>query len=378
MKYFILLTLIFSANILKSQKNTDYYSLINNAEINLIEGDMNTSLNLYLKALNKYEYPFIKDIVAATCVATYTKDTAVFYELLEKCLLRGLSKSELSYFDNKKKDDKRVKYFIKNYEYYRNKYVESIDKNRRMTLGHIDIRNQVNIGIGLKKYGKSHKEFCFHLDSCNQVLSDSLQNYIKLKNFPTEKQVGIGSPFCIVVSDDSLSVESDECTYEYLPYADYLRIKENDTVYFYYSYKQTFISNLRFRPIYSFLWHIDVKKPKIDSTLQSALISLRLDPYYYAACAERSNLIIDYAMAMESRVLASINFKRRKLLKLSKKKILLINEARDKIGIRSLENEVALFNKILILENLNQKKYDGRKRRGKNLFFKSLFLSNVP
>ena len=73
----------------------------------------------------------------------------------------------------------------------------------------------------------------------------------------------------------------------------------------------------------------------------------------------------------------NIKCKRRKLKSVNEELKKEINQRRAKLGIRSIEKEVDLFNKIVEIENLKVRKHDGLKRTG-NLFLSSLFIQMMP
>lgn len=155
-----------------------------------------------------------------------------------------------------------------------------------------------------------------------------------------------------------------------------VKIRKDDSIYFTYSYsKNTSLISGITRRSQSLLWHLKIKDfPILDSILLDAIRNNKLSPEFYAACLERHG--IDYALGMGSGINWEYKFDLKKIINDSRSKQ--INKLRTEIGIRTLEEDLALFKAIQQLENLKYHHYFKRKTKGSSLFFNSLFTSKVP
>jgi len=88
--------LILTVMSLFAQK-TEYYKLLRKAEQKIIDQQLDSTLYYYDKAFTKYDYPFARDLYAATCISLHTDNTATLYKYVELLLKKGISLDDLDF-----------------------------------------------------------------------------------------------------------------------------------------------------------------------------------------------------------------------------------------------------------------------------------------
>lgn len=372
MKLFIIITflLTFSLNSLCGQN--DYYRFIRSAEQKIISNELDSALFYYNHAFEKYSYPFVKDVLAAACVCVHTQDTVTLYRYLEFLLSKGMVKREFDYFIDKRPKDTRLQSLHLNFDIYNKIYLKSFDYSLNKKFRDLDKDDQIGI-IYRKQKIKDKKSKIEDRKKQYEVSVNHFIGLVKKYGFPSERMLGLGSPISLLWSNDkktkfySLTEKINEPD---------LRIKRKDSVYFCYTHsKYPSISRLLNRRGNSLLWHTPIDRfPELDSLLLSAIEALELYPQFYAACRERRG--DDYGLAMGSKVNWKYNFDIRKIA--NSPEAIEINKNRARLGIRSLDFDVKLFDAISKLDQLKYKHFFRTKTKGRSLFFMSLFTLKMP
>ena len=347
--------------------NTNYYKLIRNAEQKIVDKQLDSSIYYYKEAFIKYNYPFVKDLLAASCIAIHTNDTTTLYTFLELLLNKGMSEKELEYFVKKKPNDKRILAFKTNFDNYNNYYLSTIDYQLNKKFRDIDKNNQ----IWLQSKNKA--------DSICQLytytkLTKQFIDLVKQNGYPTERRVGLGSLSTIMYSNEEHPHSKNNWLLDSINLP-FLKSKRLTKSFFKYSHKNTTICFLMSRRGNAYLWHVDLRKaPELDSILLKGIQNCEVYPTFYAARRERSG--DDYGLVFMSAANMKYNYNLKKIIKstIAEK----INSNRANIGIRSLEQDLALFNAIAILENLKYKDFFRPRIKCSNLLYSALFTSALP
>jgi hypothetical protein len=375
LKVLILTVLFFN---LDSSAQNKYFLEIRTAEKYIVQGNLEESVKIYKKAFENYNYPFIRDVLAATGVAQHLKDKKQFYIWLEYLLNNGLSESEFEYFENKYPNDSLLKTFKSNLKTFEQNYLKNINYEIAKKYVELDKNDQIRLLLPASKFN-SEPAAKYQID--NLSLINKYIDLVHKYGFPTDKTCGMGSHISTIFTDEGLPSYIDKnYIVEHIKVPD-VREKINDSVYFTYSFiKRREINKLNTRRGNSLLWHQDIKNfPKLDSLLLKGIDSLKIYPSMYAACLERYN--VDYLLGMGGtksiwryRMNADIS----QINKLTLKEKNEINERREKIGLRTIEEEYALHVAIIKLEKLNKKDFEKLKRRNFNIIYYSFFNTLIP
>ncbi len=361
------LLILLTMSQVNAHQNERYCKLLRKAEKCIIEAKLDSSLCYYTEAFETYNYPFVRDVVSAVFVAMYNHDENQFNFLLKYLLRKGMSRSELSQILSKVPDNFELDSYENDFDKYNGSYLKAID---------YDLSNHYLL---LDKYSLAyHKGIINREDNMSfdykytyEVLSAMYVDNISKYGFPTEQRIGVGATSFIVKRNNVREgYESKDFCY------DSIMFKVPDKYIFNSSYtKRTSLIRAYYRTGNYFLWHMDIKgNQNLDSVLFLGVRNLSVYPHFYASCLERGG--VDYGLSWESAVNQKYGFDIKKIIK--KENTELINERRAKLGLRSIEMDLQLFNAIAKLEKLRYKDYFARRVRGKSLFFYSLFVSMIP
>jgi len=381
MKNKILIIVFVLISSLSFSQAKGYYGLLRKAERKIVINQLDSSLYYYNMAFENYNYPFVKDILAGACVAHYTDDTAKLYHYLDVLLNRGMSLKELNYFLKKRPNDKKIQFYKNHFKEFQNRYLASIDKKVESAYRELDKRNQIDLSYARIKFGRGTPKYIEQRNKDNNKLVEKYLSLVKKYGYPDEKKCGLGSHIGLSWTNNKKNTFHQGIIYELITQPD-IREKENDSVFFMYSYIQnTNISKYYTRRGNSFLWHIDLDKyPQLDSIVKLQLNQLKLYQNFYAACRERSkegmDKTEDYCIAWESKSKQKYGFDLKKIIQYAD--IESINKRRVSIYIRTLQEDLELFEALQKLEGLKYKHYFKRKPKGRNLFFDALFTYTMP
>lgn len=115
------------SNITMSHKESTYNSLKHKAELKIIQNELDSSLYYYDLAFTNFNYPFAKDILAASFVSHYANNTDFLYKHLELLMLRGASKTEIEVFKTLRPKDSMINQLYVDFELYHKTYIQNID-----------------------------------------------------------------------------------------------------------------------------------------------------------------------------------------------------------------------------------------------------------
>ncbi|MBE9466783.1 MAG: hypothetical protein IMY72_00515 [Bacteroidetes bacterium] len=379
-KFLIVLLVFFQTTFAQTKNN--YYLLLRNAEKKIVNNQLDSSLVNYNQAFVKYNYPFVRDITAAACVAHFANDTNCLYRYIEILLKRGMSLVELDYFIQKRPNDKKLLVYKDKFTTYQNYYLSSIDKELEKELRYLDKKNQIDLAYVRIHYKTEIDKF---KSTQRKKFYDTLvAKYIYLIHqygILSEKEIGLGSSIFLRWTNDKNNTFHKDIIYEYIDSPD-IRENKKDSVFFGYSYiKNRSIYKSYTRPGNSFLWHVNLDNyPNLDSLLKTRLNTLKIYPNFYAACHERSKggmkASEDYCIAWESATKQKYHFDLKKIIEAPEAEQ--INKLRASIYIRSLQEDLALFEALQKLENLKYKHYFKLRAKGNSLFFNVLFTRVMP
>jgi len=380
MKNKILIIVFVLISSLSFSQAKEYYGLLRKAERKIVVNQLDSSLYYYNMAFENYNYPFVKDILAGACVAHYADDTAKLYYYLDVLLNRGMSLKELNYFLKKRPNDKKLQFYKNHFTEFQNKYLGSINKEIESAYRELDKRNQIDLSYARIKFGRGTPKYIEQRNKDNNQLVEKYLSLVKEYGYPYEKKCGIGSGISILWTNKKNTFHQG-IIYELITEPD-IREKENDSVFFVYSYiKNTSLTKYYTRRGNSFLWHINLNKyPQLDSIVKLQLNQLKLHQNFYAACRERSRAgmeeMEDYCIAWESKSKQKYGFDLKKIIQNAD--IESINKRRVSIYIRTLQEDLELFEALQKLEGLKYKHYFKRKPKGNDLFFDALFTYAMP
>ena len=381
MKNKILIIVFVLISSLSFSQAKEYYGLLRKAERKIVINQLDSSVYYYNTAFENHDYPFVKDILAGACVAHYANDTIKLYYYLEVLLNRGMSLKELNYFLKKRPNDKKIQFYKNHFKEFQNRYLASIDKKVESAFRELDKRNQIDLSYARIKFGRGTPEYFEQREKDNDKLVEKYLSLIQKYGYPDEKKCGLGSSISIYWTNDNKKTFNKDIIYESITKPD-IREKKNDSVFFGYSYiKNTSLTKYYTRRGNSFLWHINLDKyPQLDSVVKLQLNQLKLYQNFYAACRERSREgmeeMEDYCIAWESKSKQKYGFDLKKIIQNAD--VVSINKRRASIYIRTLQEDLELFEALQKLEGLKYKYYFKRKAKGKDLFFDALFTRTMP
>jgi hypothetical protein len=198
-KSFILLVklnLLFFA--LYSQVNycNNYFPIINSAELNLIEGKYEESLNYYLEAIKSCSpnNAFAKDIYNASVCAVKSKKHDIAFILIDSLIAKGIKKPFILFCKSYDElhSDRRWNDLILNYDTKYNTYMKYKNiEYKRLLLG-IEFSDQ--------EFRKKKEAYVLYRDTINKIDINNTQilNTLLLKyGFPSENIIGIEDPFLV-------------------------------------------------------------------------------------------------------------------------------------------------------------------------------------
>lgn len=358
-KYFILILICFivTPKLLKSQKSKVYYPLINKAEKKLVEGDLDSSLYFYDKALEDFKFPFYKHIKQAAIVAHYNKNSKLLLKYLTKCIERGMNKDELCFFIRNNKTDSIVQQISINFQFHKNIYAKSIDSlllNRYLEFDYFDEY------FLLKKYKNVNK----NKDEIRKIQGEALKKYIQLihsHGFPSEKNVGL-----------DVHIYENGCTWEEckrVKLENYYKLVPDSDNYIFVSEEKGVMRGENTKPGNRFIWHYN-HDSLIDKEylllMKNAFNNLEMSAsnlIYYFETSEGTNYK-DFFYTYESHSLLEGLDKFNLDSNIENK----INDNRKKYFVRTIKMEKNIFEKLYELEYLRKPKKLNRKSKEKIKF----------
>ncbi|GEM_PF-1974789 len=366
-----IITIVFVLIVNNCNAREDYYNILREAEQCIIDNNLDSSLYYYDKAFLTYNYPFVRDIVSAVHIAGYLNNTVVFEKYIILLAKKGVSMYDIKliigkFISNDKADSLLAKCnnLVKHFD-------NSIDEQLSRMFKVLDINNQLYVIYG-KRRNELHK-IKNHIEILDSTLASRYIRYVREYGYPTEHRVGLGSLVIIKIGKKT----------QFKKYADVEEVnnieisipKNKSILCLTPNGNVTKSVQLLSRRGNGFLWHLDIKKYKeLDNILTKGIDSLCVYPEFYASCLERHG--VDYALAWQSELNQKYKFDLKKIV--HDPKVMDVNKRRAKIGLRSVEMDIKLFNAIAKLENLKYKKCFSRKSKVRNLLFRSLFISKIP
>ncbi|MBF9255233.1 hypothetical protein I2I11_18190 [Pontibacter sp. 172403-2] len=167
---------------------TDYYPVINEAELSIIEQDYAAALNAYQYAFAAVPSPFARDYYNAAICALLLQNEKQTYEYLEKLVEKGVS---LEYLAQQPLLDslagtRHWKKFRRKYKKRRRAYEEHVKPDLRANLDELYARDQYfrQAEGGLRVYGDTIRK----IEAANvQLLLDWVEQY----GYPGEDLIGV-------------------------------------------------------------------------------------------------------------------------------------------------------------------------------------------
>lgn len=368
MKKILFIVLLCTISTIVFGKKLEYYKLLRKAERKIIDEQLDSALIYYNKAFTKYNYPFVRDILAAACISFHTKDTVNQYQYIEILLKKGMSIRELQYFNSYQASDKALHIFKENYQKYNRRYLASFDKQIEEKFREIDKQEQIiNWDKNLTIEQKIEKM---------SILSHQFIDLVELYGYPSQIKVGIGCSCYVRFTNNNIFVTKPNVKSEAVKVFGFRGKQFKKYAFWVMDYNYRYLFNQTTRVGNGYLWHAMLNRfPELDSLLLQATRNLELSPTFYASCKERGRGP-DYALAWESKTIWKYKFDLEKIVLSPEAKQ--INARRKILGIRSLDMDLALFNAIAKLENLKYKHHFRRKSNIKSFLFMSLFVSKIP
>ena len=346
----ILLYIIFLIPIIgKSQNAISYFEQISIAEDYFIKGEIDSSLNCYNVAFEKFNYPFIREIFQATVVASYSTDKSDFYKLLKKCIVRGLDTLELELFEKRYKNDSLYRNIKNEYRFLRNKYLESIDTNIYKLFKGIDINDQIATQRSQRNnYDLSYRNF--------EDNKKKYTAYIDKYGWPTENKVGIGNHVLLAYFNSEKEVDNykyKEFFYEKLN--DSILTKNNKYIVIVFSCisRATSVTYQNTRCGNGFLWHYTCMNDTLFNNFLfiEGVLNLKIHPLFLAQGIERAG-IEDYLLGVGSNYYEKrLKYKLEKKYHISNEDKNIFDNERAKYFIRPLEKEEQIIKQLIFLES---------------------------
>ena len=167
---------------------TDYYPVINEAELSITEQDYTAALNAYQYAFAAVSSPFARDYYNAAICALLLQDEKQTYQYLEKLVAKGVS---LDYLAQQPLLDslagtRHWKKFKRRYKKRRRTYEEQVNLDLRADLDELYARDQYfrQAAGGLRVYGDTLRK----IEAANvQQLLDWVDQY----GYPGEDLIGL-------------------------------------------------------------------------------------------------------------------------------------------------------------------------------------------
>lgn len=167
---------------------TDYYPVINQAELSIVEQDYTAALNAYQYAFAAVPLPFARDYYNAAICALLLQDEKQTYEYLEKLVAKGLS---LDYLARQPLLDslagtRHWKRFKRRYKKSRRAYEERANLDLRADLDELYARDQYfrQAAGGLRVYGDTLRK----IETANV---QQLLGWVEQYGYPGEDLIGV-------------------------------------------------------------------------------------------------------------------------------------------------------------------------------------------
>jgi hypothetical protein len=347
--FFLILFSFYSSSQDRAQA---YFSLIQKAEKKISDRDLDSALFFYETAFDQFDTPFIRELFQATVVASYRDTKDKFYELLVKCIERGMNRYELSFFHPKFKGDTAFNQIQSNFDMYHTHYLNSIDTPVYDVFENIDRMDQLSTKYAMKS---------------NQILDKTVRNFyansqlymqsVLSVGWPTENRVGIGNIIISGVVKKNKIHKLPSVQFDNIAVNHYDSILCKDTLEHYVLISDksvnTSILYQNSRKGNGFLWH---HLEQLDSTLNNFVIAgmldLKIHPLFVAQGIERSETVEnDCLLGMGSRYYQSqLHYNKALKYELESSISSRFNSNRANYFIRSLEEEKALLKALFYFE----------------------------
>ncbi len=336
-----------------------YFELIREGEKKLLKKDFEGALNDYESAFQKYDTPFLKDVVTAACFAHYANNNEKLHKHLDYLLKFGASKNYLLYFQKKRPNDQYINSLIKNYNSYEDAYLKSInnEKSNAFLTNDINSRNELdnNADNRLKNNLVYYKQHILNVEKYG---------------FPTYKDTGIG---CFIGTEEYKNKSKLKLKNKYTTYFNHKQIDNN-------TFTCNYVCKVIKRPsIFSF--HLGnhfinhtpwVHNKEFDSLFRLGVKELKIHPYFYLANLERGNYL-DAGLSSSSEIVYENHYKLKKIVENSNTNT--VNKIRNQYGLRSVEQDLELAIFLTELEGVKFNRYFGKSRISENPFIASMFCS---
>lgn len=166
-----------------------YFSMLSQAEKYIVHDEYSKAISAYQMALEKYDYPFYRNIRQAAIVACLSEDTLRLIPLLKKCIERGMTKNELPFYVKRLPECQSLLKLEKEFDFYTRNYEESIDSTVLIPYLELDVlhthmlKKRLRLGRRKQALRRIREENVYFLEMFTQ-LWDSL-------GFPSEQVVGL-------------------------------------------------------------------------------------------------------------------------------------------------------------------------------------------
>lgn len=170
-----------------SKKWTEYYALIDSAEISIVDSIYNSALNYYNKAFSIVDKPYGKDLYNASLCASNLEAFKTTTFLLNQLVDKGITRD---YFENHKyfasyRNSDSWKEFLNSYEVHRDTLRKHIN---------LDLRNKIIKMIDRDQYFTQKKYDPGYGDSVFIVGYKNVKNILEIINyygFPDSNMIGL-------------------------------------------------------------------------------------------------------------------------------------------------------------------------------------------
>ncbi|MDR2910829.1 MAG: hypothetical protein LBV47_05645 [Bacteroidales bacterium] len=178
---FLLLYLTVSYSCINSQEKgyVNYFYETNKAALNILKSDYDAALTVYKSVFKSYPHSFYRDVHNACVCAIKLNKTGEAFEFAQMMVLHGyelfdFDKEPFVYLKNNKKQWRK---FTNAYPKYRDKYIETVDRELRERYYALSLNDNLAVEYRLDKTIKEQ-------DSLLYNLSVQLTELIEKNGFP--------------------------------------------------------------------------------------------------------------------------------------------------------------------------------------------------
>lgn len=341
----IILLVIFIFSITYSYSNyKEYTSRLSEAEQLFIKRKFDPALKIYMDVLKDYDYPYAKEVIQAVYISCFANDSKAFKFLIKEAIKCGLTKLEYNsllevwHLNNSELMNEDM--FSSN----RDLYLRSLKREKMTEYVKLDFERK-SVELLLLRSRKSDKNLLNYYSVMNTNRNRYLE-LIDLFGYPNDKETGRKFSNKIVKKVGNQTNSVLFCTFNRSNFLDtkYLgkivKFEENKS-------KAIWSSN---DPGAWFLTHyinssnINELDTVFYKKIKEGVEALKTSPYLLINMLESTRLLEnDLALTYYSNVWLSKRMSYSAKYNLENEEKLKINQARDKLGFRSLENEEKLL-----------------------------------